>query len=117
MSYPVTYAVRFRDGEPVGGAGEPGAPGAGAGWEAVAPAALITRVGFDVDDVAPRAPWASTVTRSLCPTSRRLSTYAPTPPRRGPPIALQADPVELQRCHWKRNVVAPFQRPRWAWRT
>src|ERR1700727_2847397 len=56
MSYPVTYAVRFRDGEPVGGAGEPGAPGAGAGWEAVAPAALITRVGFDVDDVAPRAP-------------------------------------------------------------
>jgi hypothetical protein len=66
----------------------------------VARATLITRVGFDVDDAAPRAPSAITVTRSLWPTSRRVSRYESPPPRRGTRIGLQARPIELQRCHW-----------------
>lgn len=65
----------------------------------MARAALITRVGFDVDDAAPRAPLAMTVTRSLWPTSRRVSRYESPPARGGTRIGLQARPVELQRCH------------------
>ncbi len=66
----------------------------------MARALLITGVGFDVDDVPPRAVWAMTVTRNVCPTSRRVSTYLSPRPRRAIPIGLQARPFVLQRRHW-----------------